>query len=125
MDTTENTQTQKPRRIINILCAIDRHKYCDLHKEGGCGCDCHQTIAIAHSGTTLSGFAYNLWRVASAISFMDEEERQARFEDLIEAADGTVDFKGIPKDVLLAKLKLTLERDYWSARETNEELGIK
>lgn len=114
-----------PERRVSILCGIERHRYCSEKVLGDgmppCDCTCHTEAVVT---STILNFAYNIHRVGVAISFMEAEERTERILDLIEAAQGVVDFHGMGSQEIFERLQGTLSRDYWSSRETSEDFSI-
>jgi len=110
-----------PKRNLTVICGIGKHRYCSQDiLDRGCDCSCHFTEEFRND---FNSFAFSLWHIGRATRFMEDEERDAHILILIKAAHGTVDLDGLSAEDYLARIKPTVNRDYWSARETDEDFA--
>jgi len=124
---TAPTAAKLPERRVSILCSIDNHIYCDKAILGdrplSCDCTCH-TEAVTDSSFAAFGYYFSLVGSALDLGFYDEADKQARLLALIEDAQGTVDFRGLSSQEVLAKFSGTLNRNGWSRAETFADFGF-
>jgi hypothetical protein len=112
------------QRLVSVICAIKEHDYCLREKNVACTCSCHYAADWIVEGDSLVDFAFKLWEIAGALPKMKRISRDKIILDLIISAEGTVNFEGLKPTEIANLLSVPLSRDYWSARETKNFLGL-
>lgn len=131
MDITSNGSRHLGNRRITLFCASDKHRFCDAIESASCSCDCHYTTSISPNNG-LVGAAYSIYTAAPSVVRVatDADEARAKFIELLQAFEPHVDFQGLTAEELYERLLPTIARatdvrSYWSALQTEAELGIK
>jgi hypothetical protein len=131
MDTTKFGSRSLGERHISLFCISEKHRFCSATQPESCSCDCHYKTTIAPNAD-LTGAAYAVFLAAPTVvrASADEAEERAKFLELLKAFEPHVDFAGFTAEVLFERLRPTIARavdarPYWSAFETETDLGLK